>query len=55
MAKRKIVYDLPNVMGFFVYAYAKLSMLEFVYDFLDRFVDESQYQLLQMDTVSIGQ
>ena len=51
MGKRRLVYDLPNIMGFCVYAYAKLSMLQFVYDFLDRFVDESQYQFLQMDTV----
>jgi len=53
MAKGKIVYDLPNIMAFFVYAYAKLSMLEFVYDFMDEFVDESKYQLLQMDTDSL--
>ena len=52
MAKRRIKYDLPNIMGFFVYAYAKMAMLQFVYDFMDVYIDESQYQFLQMDTVS---
>ncbi len=53
-AKRQIRFDLPNVMAYFVYAYAKLSMLEYVYDFLDKFIDQRRYQFLQMDTVSLS-
>jgi len=50
-SKRRLTFDLPNIMGFFVYAYAKLRMLQFVYDFMDKFIDERLYQFLQMDTV----
>ena len=52
--KSRFAYDLPNMMAYFVYAYAKLSMLQYVYDFLDKFIDQSKYQFLQMDTVSLS-
>ena len=30
MAKKKIKWDLPNIVAFFVYQYAKLNILEYV-------------------------
>lgn len=50
--KKNILWNLPCQIGFFVYQYAKLRMLEFYYDFLDRFVSRSDFQLLEMDTDS---
>ena len=35
-SKARVTYDLPHHIGFFVYLYAKLRMLEFYYDFVDR-------------------
>ena len=35
-SKARLTYDLPLHIGFFVYQYAKLRMLEFYYDFVDR-------------------
>ena len=35
-SKACLTYDLPLHIGFFVYQYAKLRMLEFYYDFVDR-------------------
>ena len=52
LAKQSITYDLPNVISFFVYCYAKQAMLSFVYDFMTKFFTKRQYQFLQMDTVS---
>ena len=37
-SKACLTYDLPLHIGFFVYQYAKLRMLEFYYDFVDRYV-----------------
>ena len=34
--RTRVTYDLPHHIGFFVYQYAKLRMLEFYYDFVDR-------------------
>lgn len=36
-AKSKIVLDLPIQLGYFILQYAKLRMLEFYYDFMDRY------------------
>ena len=36
--KSRVTYDLPLHIGFFVYQYAKLRMLQFYYDFIDRYV-----------------
>ena len=46
-------WDLPLQIGFFTYQYAKLRMLEFYYDFLDRFISKDDFQLLEMDTDSM--
>ena len=35
-SKARVTYDLPLHIGFFVYQYAKLRMLQFYYDFVDR-------------------
>ena len=37
-SKARLTYDLPLHIGFFVYQYAKLRMLQFYYDFVDRYV-----------------
>ena len=38
-------------MGFFVYQHAKLRMLQFYYDCLDTYLDRSDYEYCEMDTV----
>jgi hypothetical protein len=48
--KQQITFDLPVLVAFFVYSYAKLRMLEFYYDFLDRVLDRADFQLIEMDT-----
>ena len=37
-SKPRVTYDLPHYIGFFVYQYAELRMLQFYYDFVDRYV-----------------
>ena len=51
--KREVLWNLPLQIGFFVYQYAKLKMLQFHYDFLDRFISRADYQLCEMDTDSL--
>ena len=36
-SKARVIYDLPHHIGLFVYQYAKLRMLQFYYDFVDRY------------------
>ena len=50
LQKRTIKYDLPMQIGFFVYGYAKLHMLRFYYDVIDRYIARGDYDLMQMDT-----
>ena len=52
MAKRKIKLDLPIQLGYFILQYAKLRMLEFYFDFMDVFVDRSDFEYCEMDTDS---
>ena len=52
MKKKSHIMDLPVHAGFFVYAYAKMRMLSFYYDLVDKYVDRSNYQYCQMDTDS---
>lgn len=49
-AKKKIRFDLPVLIAFFVYSYAKLRMLQFYYDFLIKVLDPSDFELVEMDT-----
>jgi hypothetical protein len=48
--KNKIVNDLPILVAYFVYSYAKLRMLQFYYDFLDQVLDRADFELIEMDT-----
>jgi len=50
--KKKIKFDLPIQIGFFVYQYAKLRMLEFYYDCLDKYIARCDFQYVEMDTDS---
>ena len=51
--KTKIKMDLPLTVAFFVYNYAKMRMLSFVYDFLKRYLKPGSYQMVCSDTDSI--
>lgn len=53
MDKRRIKLDLPLTVAFFVYNYAKLKMLNFVYDFLKKYLRAGSYQIVCSDTDSI--
>ena len=44
--------DLPLQVRFVVYQYAKLRVLQFHYDFLDKYLDRSEYEHCEMDTDS---
>ena len=50
--KKTIKLNLPIKVGFFVYQYAKLRMLQFYYDFLDKYLDRADFQMCEMDTDS---
>jgi hypothetical protein len=49
---QSIKLDLPLQLGFFVYGYAKLRMLEFYYDFMCQAFDKSDFEYCEMDTDS---
>ena len=51
--KPRITIRRPFQIGIAVQQLAKLRMLEFYYDFLDRFVDRRDYELIRMDTDSV--
>ena len=51
-SKKKIKLGIPLQVGFFVYQYAKLRMLQFYYDFLDKYLHRSDYEYCKMDTDS---
>ena len=44
--------DVPIQVGCAVYDLAKLRMLEFYYDFIDKYIDRSDIVYCQMDTDS---
>jgi hypothetical protein len=50
--KREITMDLPLQIGVAVYHLAKLRMLQFYYNFIDKYIDRSDFQMCQMDTDS---
>ena len=51
-SKKKIKLDFPFQVGFFVYQYAKLRMLQFYYDFLNKYLDRTDFEYCEMDTDS---
>ena len=50
--KKKHVFDLPLHLGVFTYQFAKLRMLQWQYDFMQRYLPPTQYELCEMDTDS---
>ena len=48
--KKSIKFDLNLQVGFMVYQYAKLRMLQFYYDFLDYYIERPLFQYCEMDT-----
>ena len=50
--KSVVKYTLPLHIGLFVYQYAKLHMLQFYYDFVDRYIERPLFQYCEMDTDS---
>ena len=50
--KRRVTIKRPYQCGIAVYQLAKLRMLEFYFDFLDKFCDRRDFELIQMDTDS---
>ena len=53
MSEKKINWALSLQIGYLVYQYTKLRILQFYYDFLDKFVSREDFQLLEMDTDSL--
>ena len=52
MNKKTVKNTLPVHVGFFVLQYAKMRMLQFYYDFINRYVERPLYQYCEMDTDS---
>ena len=52
MNKKTVTYALPVHVGFFVLQYAKIRMLQFYYDFIDRYLERPLFQYCEMDTDS---
>ena len=51
--KRRLTITRPYQCGIAVYQLAKLRMLEFYYDFVDKFCDRRDFEVIQMDTDSL--
>ena len=51
--KNRISVDIPIQIGFLILQYAKLRMLEFYYDCLNRYLNKNSFELTQTDTDSI--
>jgi G:T-mismatch repair DNA endonuclease (very short patch repair protein) len=52
LAPKKIQMDLPVQIAFFVYAYAKLRMLQFRYELFETYADHRLWSPMYMDTDS---
>ena len=48
--KDRIIMDIPIQLAVFIFNFAKLRLLAFTYDEIDRLVDRSEYMLLETDT-----
>ena len=53
MYKNQIKMDNPIQIGFFILQYAKLRMLEFYYDCLEKYLKTNSFELTETDTDSI--
>lgn len=53
LAKKKVVWNLPLSIATFVYQLAKLRMLEFHYDCIDKYISREHYELINHDTDSL--
>ena len=51
---RMVTHNMPMQLGFFVLQYAKLRVLQFFYDFIKVNVNKEDYQVMTMDTDSVG-
>ena len=51
--KKKITMDVPLQIGFIILQLAKLKMLSFYYDCLDKYLERDDFELIQMDTDSL--
>ena len=52
MNKKTVTYALPVHVGFFVLQYAKMRILQFYYDFTNRYMERPLFQYCKMDTDS---
>ena len=50
--KKEVTINRLFQVGIVVYQLAKLRMLQFYYDFLDKYIDRRDFELIQMDTDS---
>ena len=50
--KKTVTYALPVHVGFFVLQYAKMRMLQFYYDFINRYLERPLFQYCEVDTDS---
>ena len=48
MNKKTVTYTLPVHVGFFVLQYAKMRVLQFYYDFIDRYLERNLFQYCEM-------
>lgn len=48
-SKKKLKLNLFIQIGYFILQYVKLYMLQFYYDFMDRFVDCVDFEYCEMD------
>ena len=51
--KKDVKINRPFQVGIVVYQLAKLRMLQFYYNFLDKYIDRRDYELIQMETDSM--
>ena len=51
--KQKIILDLPIHLGVFILNYAKLRMLEFYYNCVDKYLSHEDFEYSEMDTDSV--
>ena len=52
MNKKTVTYTMPVHVGFFDLQYAKMRMLQFYYDFINRYLERPLFQYCEMDTDS---